>query len=723
MNKNSETYQLENQYLTRVLDEVERQYDEAMKLKERFKEIDLETRRELWDSVGSVSIENGLDQITEFMSQIQTLNTNANRQAVTQRWLDQHDAMKARPYFARFDFKEKGYSLEKCYIGLFNLIDADSDFLIYDWRAPIASLYYDFELGDAKYLCPDGWVNGEIQLKRQYKIDSGKLNYFFDSSINIEDDLLQEALSQNTNDKMKVIVTSIQREQNRIIRDEEYRHLIVQGAAGSGKTSVALHRIAYLLYKYRDRVKSDQIVIFSPNSQFGDYISAVLPELGEDNVKQMTYATLLEDTLKSGKGKEAYKHSLKVLYEGSVDPLRNQSLALKTSDEFLDALESYVNRISTEAIKFKTIKFAGQTVITEAEMRAFFDERHYGQPILKRLKGVRGRIDFLLEPFLEKRSQQLKQELKKKYPDKLALSKAVRQQLNNEKSNFYQFVNRMLHLNSEQAYLTFLKSLTTVENSNMLSLTINHHFYFYEDQIALLYFKLLMGEVEPETEIKYLVVDEAQDYSTLQVKLLHVLYPNAKMTLLGDANQSINAHHGYRKLASFGPVLTGGSHTVMTLEKTYRSTKEITDFANAYLPGAPLDNAIGRRGEAPKVYIEDSFEAMVSTLKSKVTAISDKHYHSIGILTKTEAEAEQINACLKSDIKTHHITSDSLLNINQINVLPTYLAKGLEFDAVFVVDYNNQISSGEKSLVLYTAFTRALHHLEVFSYNKNIQAK
>lgn len=714
MDKNSEAFQLENHYLSRVLDEVNRQYDEAMALKERFNEIDLETRKELWDSVGSVSIENGLDQITEFMSQIQTLRTNANRQALTQRWLEQHEAMKSRPYFARFDFKEQGYSLDQFYIGLFNLIDEDSLFMIYDWRAPIASLYYDFELGDAAYLCPDGWVKGDIQLKRQYRIDSGKLNYFFDSSINIEDQLLQDALTQNTNDKMKIIVTSIQREQNRIIRDESFRHLIVQGAAGSGKTSVALHRVAYLLYKYRDRVKSDQIVIYSPNTQFGDYISAVLPELGEDNVKQMTYATLLGDLLKCHKSKEDFKYSMKVLYEGSLDPLRNQSLALKTSERFLMALETYIHKFNEKAVTFQNIKFGEHTVISASEMRTFFDERNYGQPILQRLKGLKGRIEFLLEPYLDMRQQALKQALKHKYPDKRALGKAVKLQLNLEKGNFYSHVHRILHLNCEQVYLSFLKSLKTEQTAEMLSQTIQQHTYFYEDQIALLYFKLLMGDVEPDSQIKYVLIDEAQDYSLIQVKLLHALYPNAKMTLLGDANQSISAHQGYKKLSDFGQVFPEGSHAVMTLDKTYRSTKEITDFANAYLPGSPLDNAIGRRGEEPKIWLTENMDALVSQLKQRITALSDKAFHSIGILTHTEAQAKHLHDRLKSSIHTHLITIDSLLNINQINILPTYLAKGLEFDAVFVVDFDKQIHAGAKSLVLYTAFTRALHHLEVF---------
>ncbi|MDF2884099.1 MAG: hypothetical protein K0R54_4665, partial [Clostridiaceae bacterium] len=271
MNRNDIEWKVENQWLQQVLKEARRQYEEKRDMKEKFKKNALETQRQLWQDVGSLSISNGLEQIVDFMEFIDAMKIQKRRHEFTAKIQEKYEKMLYSPYFGRIDFLENGdRKPEKYYIGNSNLADDNYDFLIYDWRAPVSSMFYDYEIGKANYKCPEGIIQGEITLKRQYKISNGEIQYMFDSNLNIDDEILQDILSKSADSKMKAIVTTIQREQNRVIRNEEYRNLIVQGPAGSGKTSIALHRIAYLLYKHRDKITSKNIVIFSPNEIFND---------------------------------------------------------------------------------------------------------------------------------------------------------------------------------------------------------------------------------------------------------------------------------------------------------------------------------------------------------------------------------------------------------------------------------------------------------------------
>lgn len=266
MNINDFEWELENEWLENVLKEIRKQLEEKRSFNEKFRKDAIETQRELWQEVGSISIANELDQLVDFMSYIDVLKRQKRSHEFTRKQKEKYERMILSPYFGRIDFLENGDSrAEKYYIGISNLVNDDYDILIYDWRAPISSMYYDYEIGEASYQCPEGIICGNISLKRQYKISNDKIEYMFDSNLNIDDEMLQEILSNSTDSKMKAIVTTIQREQNKVIRNEEYKNMIVQGPAGSGKTSVALHRVAYLLYKHRDSITPQNIVIFSPN--------------------------------------------------------------------------------------------------------------------------------------------------------------------------------------------------------------------------------------------------------------------------------------------------------------------------------------------------------------------------------------------------------------------------------------------------------------------------
>jgi DNA helicase II / ATP-dependent DNA helicase PcrA len=255
MTINDFEWKLENEWLENVLKEVNKQLGEKHDFKEKFKKDALETQRELWQEVGSVSIANELDQLVDFLGYIDVMKRQKRSHEFTGKLKEKYERMLLSPYFGRIDFHENGEErAEKYYIGISNLINDDYDFLIYDWRAPVSSMFYDYEIGGANYKCPEGIIDGKLTLKRQYKINNRKLLYMFDSNLKIDDEMLQDILGKSTDSKMKAIVTTIQREQNKVIRNEEFKNLIVQGPAGSGKTSVALHRIAYLLYKHRDKI-------------------------------------------------------------------------------------------------------------------------------------------------------------------------------------------------------------------------------------------------------------------------------------------------------------------------------------------------------------------------------------------------------------------------------------------------------------------------------------
>ncbi|CEH34314.1 Helicase IV [Romboutsia lituseburensis] len=403
MSLNNYEWNLENEWLQKVLKETKKQLDEKRDAKDRLKKEAVETQRELWSDLGSVSIENGLDQLSDFMSFMDIMKNQKRSHEFNEKLEAKYEKMLESPYFGRIDFVEENESTnEKCYIGLSNLIDEDYDFLVYDWRAPISSMFYDYETGQASYECPEGLISGEITSKRQYKINNGKIEYMFDSNISIEDEVLQELLSKNSDDKMKGIVTTIQREQNKVIRNEYYKNLIVQGAAGSGKTSVALHRIAYLLYKHKDKITPQNIIIFSPNNIFNDYISNVLPQLGEDNMYQTTFKDYMHKELSNQFKKETTSEMMEYILDSNEkltyqDRIKN--IKFKTSVEFMNILKQYVNYLETMDRGFKDIFVRGKLIISSKDIQKLFFEDYSNLPVKRRLEKIKSRIVFLIEPY------------------------------------------------------------------------------------------------------------------------------------------------------------------------------------------------------------------------------------------------------------------------------------------------------------------------------------
>lgn len=741
MNNNDFEWKLEHEWLQEVLKEAQKQFDEKRNFKEKFRSDAIEVQRELWEEVGAVSIANGLEQIVGFMQSINTMKIQKRSHEFTRQLEKKYERVLLSPYFARMDFVEKGEErAEKCYIGVSNLINDNFDFLVYDWRAPISSMFYDHEIGEADYKCPEGTVEGKLILKRQYKINNGKIEYMFDSNLKIDDEVLQDILSKSTDSKMKAIVTTIQREQNKVIRNEEYKNLIVQGPAGSGKTSVALHRIAYLLYKHRDKITPQNIVIFSPNDIFNEYISNVLPELGEDNMCQTTFKEYMDKALSSELNKENYSEMMEYILASKKDAayeIRINNIKFKASMEFIDILKRYVTFIEKVDRSFTDITFRGKLIISSQDLEELFFKDYVQLPLKRRLQKIRERILFLLKPYEEHRIEEVADELRnsRSYLDKTEIMEHSTSMVKDElKENYYE-INRMTEFNLVDIYKTLFENLEfflrdskikydekkiveiksyTLENLKVRKLN-------YEDQLSILYLKGALGDLPKTSEIKYVIIDEAQDYSPLQYEIFYQLFNHSNMTILGDLNQSINPFINVGDYKNISHIFTEDSTCIINLTKSYRSTIEITKFSRRLLNKEIGAQCVERSGDEPLLLGFSDEAAIKEKLLEDIKIYNEKDYKSIGIITRTAKEANEVYNFLKDKINIRAIMKDDDEYVSDTLIIPAYLAKGLEFDVVLIYNAGDEnYSCEEERLLLYTACTRALHVLCVYYSGKMI---
>ena len=589
----------------------------------------------------------------------------------------------AIPYFGRIDFLEKkeNSKVMPIYIGIHTFYDPESRAtLIHDWRAPVSSMFYDHELGEAGYRSPSGEIKGEISLKRQYRIRGGKMEFMIESALTVHDDILQKELSSNADDKMKNIVSTIQLEKKRIIGYEEIRPLSIQGVAGGGATCFALPRIAYLLYTFRDSISSKDILIVSPNKVFSDYISNVLPELGEETVPETSMEQILSGVLEHKYKYQTYFGLVNELLEKPSSSLIDR-IAYKASFGFISELDKFILHIENTYFKAADVKLTKYITIP-----APFIEEQY---LRFNRYPIRRRFDAMADYMLDM--------LKIQYA--FTVTTAGRNLLKKE-------IRLMFAGNNDiQVYKDFFK---WTNNPGMFKMRKGHTLE-YSDLAPLAYLHLaLEGSGNQPFRVKHLLIDEMQDYSPIQYKVIQKLFPCRK-TVLGDAGQSVNPY-GSSTAETIQKSLTASE--IMKLCKSYRSTFEITDFAQKIHPNAELE-PVARHGEKPQILQFGSAVEELSGIMGLISTYRKSGYKSLGIICKTEQQAREMADVLKSyanDIS--FLSSQSSAFVQGIVITSAHMAKGLEFDEVIIpqTDERNYRSEIDKSM-LYVAVTRAMHRL------------
>ena len=583
------------------------------------------------------------------------------------------------PYFGRIDFRERSSKVIPIYIGIHTFYDSESKTtLIYDWRAPISSMFYDYELGEASYQSPSGEITGEISLKRQYRIRAGKMEFMIESALTVHDDILQKELSANTDDKMKNIVATIQREQNRIIRNEEARTLIIQGVAGSGKTSIALHRIAYLLYAFKGSISSQDILIISPNKVFADYISNVLPELGEETVPETSMEQILSKVLDH---KYKYQSFFEQVNELLTKPAPGfiDRIEYKATFDFIASLDRFILHIENHYFRAEDVKLT-KHITVPAE---FVEEQFHRFNRYPMRQWFEAMTDYILDM------------MKVQYA--FTVTTAERNFLKRE-------IKRMFAGNNDlQVYKDFFAWMGKPEMFKMRK----NRTLEYSDLAPLSYLHIAL-EGGTKNSVKHLLIDEMQDYSPIQYKVIQKLYP-CRRTVLGDASQSVNPY-GSSTADMIQKALATGE--VMKLCKSYRSTYEITDFAQKIRTNTDLE-PVARHGEKPQVIHYKNEKEELSGMLDLISVYRESVYKSLGIICKTETQAKVIADELKQyadDI--HFLSNQSSAFVQGIIITSAHMAKGLEFDEVIIpqADNNNYHSEIDRSM-LYVAATRAMHRL------------
>jgi DNA helicase-2/ATP-dependent DNA helicase PcrA len=590
------------------------------------------------------------------------------------------------PYFGRFDFArldDGPERVEAIYVGVHHFRDETAgETLVYDWRAPISTMFYDYEIGPARYLAPSGEVSGQLRLKRQFRIRDGRMEFMLESGLNVVDDVLQQELSQAADDGMKNIVATIQRDQNAIIRDEEAHTLIIQGVAGSGKTSIALHRIAFLLYRFKDTLSSDDILIVSPNRVFADYIGNVLPELGEEQVSEIGMDTLAAELLDHQYRFQTFFEQTAQLLEKN-DKALQERIAAKASLAFLRKIDAYVAHL--EASSFEASEWRLGRKIVPAW---YFEEtwrKHRGV-------GLTDRVARVVSATEQQIGIHYNYDLETE--DRRALREAVRAMV------------RKTTL--REAYKNLYAWMAQPELFRPTGGKLE-----YADVFPLIYLKMrLEGVDNPRKGVKHLLIDEMQDYTPVQYAVLAKIFPCRK-TVLGDATQSVNPYSA-SNTEQIRDALQ--SATCVKLTKSYRSTWEIMQFALAISPNPELE-AMKRHGEAPQVLVFKRPGEALDRIRSEITAFEEAAHNSLALIAKTQKQAAKLHRSLLGvGVEARLLDADSAGFSTGVIVCTAHLAKGLEFDQVIVLDASrrNYHTEMDRNL-LYVACTRAMHRLTLIA--------
>lgn len=745
MTKLADDKQYEQKHLDHVMGMIK---DKEKKLRKSIKKVESEARNlnsHFFDDVKldydgySTSMETALS----IHQQQQLLSEREHDWQHSAKQLDTVERLEKSPYFARVDFKEQNADkTETIYIGLGSFADDDDNFLIYDWRAPISSIYYDGKLGQVSYNSPEGEITVDMTKKRQFQIKDGKIENMFDTNESIGDQMLLSALSEKSTTQMKSIVTTIQQEQNKIIRNTSADLLFVQGAAGSGKTSAILQRIAYLLYRYRGNLTSSDVIMFSPNQLFNDYIKNVLPEMGEQNMVQMTYWQFVSRRLPGMQVENLFKQ----FEDNTAD---SKISAFKDSVNFFNLVTRYAKRLNRRGVIFKNINFRDPK-------KPYFDKEKIKEIYYSYNENYKlaNRIDATREELIKMLNRKIAPEVKKTWVSQ-AIESLSKEQLNelydrpdqefSSEAEEEKFLGRKIvikalqpvfkrirsnnFINTRAQYISFLRAVPKMTDLSKWDITeeawakhvesvkeaFKKHDIYMNDVSAYLYLYDLITGRRTDYEMRYAFIDEIQDYTPFQLAYLKFNFPRAKFTMLGDLNQAIFTKDESRSLLKqiaglFDPKKTD----VVQLTKSYRSTKEITDFTKQILRQGEKIEAFNRKGPLPAIYGRKTDQEALTALQ-EILKENDANNFTTAIITKDLAGAKYVKEEMeKLGQKVNLIATANQRLIPGDLVVPSYLAKGLEFDAVVMWDASKKTYHNlDETQLVYTITSRAMYKLDI----------
>ncbi|MBQ7595455.1 MAG: UvrD-helicase domain-containing protein [Clostridia bacterium] len=614
--------------------------------------------------------------------------------------------LRSSPYFARVDFKETGFDEEQFYIGIKSLFDEkELAPYVYDWRAPVASLFYeDFDGEEAYFEAPSGKITGEVLRKRQYKFKNGKIIDCFESKLKIDDAILQEALSESSTNKLKIIVSSIQKEQNKAIRFSGEQNLVVSGPAGSGKTSVGFHRLAYLLYKNRDKLSSSEIITFTSSDIFSSYVADIIPELGEAPIRDFSFYKLFNRYLGTLRATDYYELAEELINKNSA---REAEVNVKFSKSFIALLEKSVKAFVPS---FSDFKLYDETVFTGKDALHYLNRRKKSRNFYEQSDVLAEFCAAKTEDFFIKNYKKIYEDLNKKssvLDDTAKLVAAFKKESADRAKK-----QLLKELNGNDAFLLYkaYKKYEAITGegsviSDAYKKSLARNAVKFEDALLLIYIKSLFGKINVNTGVRHVLIDEAQDFLPLQHKIIRSLYPKAKFTVLTDSAQAILPPINSTDVSEIAEIY---SAQILTLNKSYRSTKEISEFSKALLGNADYET-FERSGAVPEtVEIKKGgeYEFIKSCLKETDGTAC--------IITKTTAYAREVYNELVKDLKLKLYDDKRKTFSEKIAVLPLCYSKGLEFDNVVILSSeDNDFFGEENKRYLYMASTRALHSLRI----------
>jgi len=651
------------------------------------------------------------------------------------------------PYFARIDFKQdnlKQSNKEEIYIGKATIFDDDSNVAVVDWRAPIASIYYDGKIGKTKYECPEGIIEGELSLKRQYTIENGKLINYRDVDITTNDEMLQDCLNEKSDKRLKNIVSTIQSEQNQIIRANMFKPLIVQGVAGSGKTTVALHRIAYLVYTYKENFKADDFLILAPNKFFLDYISNVLPDLGVENVKQHTFEEFAMEIIKTNIKVLNPNIELSKIVENSEDAsIVKKSAIFKSSLNFKIVLDNYLNNLYKNILPQKNFEICKIIIFEHKELQSLLEDalkRNSLNASLKILtsimeKRLKERSNNIIDIITESRKVKLDKISEENKKERMKIFEETEYEISNLLKGGKKLVKDYIKgiklrgileyykeiLNNKENLLKYIDSATAEYVIKELNNNVKNKKIEYEDVAALLYLKYKIYGLQERFSLKHIVIDEAQDFSEFQFYVLNeVLGNNKSMTILGDIAQGIYSYRGTNNWQKINEEVFGGDAKIEMLSNSYRTTYEIMNEANKILSKISSEEnlnlaiPLSRHGRNVTYTSAKKFEEKIMITLEKIKELQNEGFKNIAIIAKDADTCLKIQKKLEDyNIFANLISNDLIKYEGGLIVVPSYLSKGLEFDNVIIFDYDKYSSSKLDIKLLYVAFTRAMHTLDV----------